>query len=247
MKSLSRPIALAALAAMSCSALACGMAPGDYRAYRVAFGQSTYSDSCFNDVGSMVSAQADTSSIASAGTFIVYVSYYNESVLDAGSMVLTGSFAGGEYAFDGRSTDVEAQSTTIYDSDHDGISDSSDPFVDSDGDGIEDDQDPDVDVDGDGLHDVFEDGIVDANFDGKDDRLVDVLVDAQIITVTDVEVDMLEDGDTVDGGVRVTTTISCQGAECPTNFGSTCTVTTNFDGVEMDHDELSVAPGNGPI
>ena len=228
---------------------ACAMEAGDYVVYRVAFAEQSFSASCFEDAASQASTTEDSSSIYGAATLILYISDDGLPRLDTGDMVLSGEQVGDDFTFDGKSVDVEVGTGDYYiDSDHDGLDDNgADDFVDSDGDGVEDYYDEDVDVDHDGLHDLYDDDMVDANNDGRDDRIVEVLRDARYKTSMKVEIEMTVDGDTVVGSAQTITSTSCSGSECPTNYGSSCTVSADFEGVEIDDADVSVDPGGSGI
>ena len=171
--------------------------------------------------------------------------------LDTGSMVLEGTLDGDTYEFDGSVIDVEfPASQTIFDSDHDGIDDNSDPFVDSDADGLDDNNGADdfVDVDLDGLDDRFEDNIVDANNDLEDDRYVDLASSYKFRTVQDYSIDITIVDDVVTGDTKTAFSTSCEGTGCPLEYGTSCVVRGEFEGVVIKDAQVDVAlgaPANG--
>ena len=223
------------------------MDEGDYVVYRVSFEAPEYGTRCFEDAGvaELASIENDTTNIGNAATFIVYAYEGAEPTLDTGSSVLSGNQdSGSEYTFDGKTVDVEVPpGEIILDADHDGLDDlTEDPMVDADVDGIDDDIDEEVDTDNDLLDDRFEDDLVDADLDGEDDRTVELPGTVIYRTVTKVAVDLTVNDELVSGRFKTTITTSCEGEDCPETYGSQCTVTRDFTGVELEDADVAVAP-----
>jgi hypothetical protein len=92
---------------------------GDYKAYRVAFQSTEMGTDCWAGTEIPESIREDRTTFQNADTFIVYMSYEKDVMLDTGDLVLTGE--GDEklgYEFKGEAVDVDIPAgTTILDSD----------------------------------------------------------------------------------------------------------------------------------
>lgn len=248
-KYVQRGIALALGVTASMGTVACGgLGAGDYEVYRVAFSRQVLGQDCFDGDALPDSIREDSTTIRQGSTFVLYFDRDDTPLLDSGAWVLSGEGDGDEYSFSGNDTDVEfPPGIIVFDSDGDGLDDQNgeDPFVDADGDSLDDQlDDPEVDTDMDGLDDRFQDNLVDADGDGEDDRIVELEAGYKFITVEQINVDLTLDGDVVSGTVTSSTNSSCQGDGCPEDFGGTCTVTTNFDGVRVEDESASFGTGN---
>ncbi|MBL9021496.1 MAG: hypothetical protein JNL21_04820 [Myxococcales bacterium] len=231
--------------AMLAAAVGCGgdLAPGEYAAYRIASSEPTLSDDCFVDDPT----SEHKSNFRSGSTVLVYnapEADEDEFYLDAGGIVLPGELNDdGTYEFTGQETDIQdVGGQQIYDSDHDGIEDISDPLVDSDNDGLDDQSmidDPDVDVDMDGQDDRLQD-MLDQDNDGLDDRITYLASDTKITEKNTYSVELLPDGDRATGTFVVTTTRTCDGSQCAGYDDFKCKSTTKFVGVAMDPESVSV-------
>ena len=238
--------AFASLSALLGLSACADMEEGDYLVYRVSYAAAEFNASCFEDNAMDIeSIQEDTSDVGSAATFILYFREGGTPTLDLGTSVLEGTDEGdNNFNFTGRIVDIEVPpGEMILDADADGIEDSVDTVIDADHDGIDDATDETVDTDGDLLDDRFEDPLVDANLDGEDDRMVERLPTFKFQTETLIDVDVFVNGELIEGDVRSTTTTSCLGTGCLATYGGTCTITRDFDGVEMADADVSVSPG----
>lgn len=236
--------ALAALAAANGCA-SDDLGTGDYMVFRVAFSNATPGASCYVDGEIPMSIVEDSTSLRSGGTFIMYAAEEGGLYLDTGSMVLEGEKDGDVYEFDGKEIDVEFPAgTTIFDSDHDGIDDGVDPLVDANGNGIDDDYDEvPIDMDGDGLDDRYEDTIVDANMDGLDDRIIDLPAGYKFKDSREYKINIEVANDVVQGNTKTIISSSCEGTGCPLEYGATCTVKGEFEGVIIDDAQVDVSLG----
>ncbi len=232
---------------MGVGALGCDgpVAIGDYRAYRLASSDATLSEDCFIDDPT----NEHTSNFRTGGTILIYNAPEGDGedgfLLDIGGIVLPGELKDdGSYEFKGKETDVnDVGGNVIRDADKDGIEDFMDPFVDSDADGLDDDSivdDPMVDIDNDGLDDRFEDNIVDANSDGLDDRDTYLPSDTKVTEADTYTVEMLQEGGKVTGTFVQLTDRSCAGSLCAQFPPFTCKATSEFVGVEIDPESVSV-------
>ena len=94
-------LALGMLAATS----GCGIAPGDYLIYRVAFADVALTPDCFG--GTVPADEAeDSSTLRDSGTFVLYVGANDKFYLDTGSETLEGAESGDGYGFAGQFKDV---------------------------------------------------------------------------------------------------------------------------------------------
>ncbi|NUP14095.1 MAG: hypothetical protein HOW73_49310 [Polyangiaceae bacterium] len=98
----------AALATLAVAA-GCGMGAGDYETYRVAFSDSTLSESCGAD-------SEDSTTFRTGNTFLLYfVGTESGDIpyLDVGGSVLEGTETDDGYAFSGTSKDVEDNGDSV--------------------------------------------------------------------------------------------------------------------------------------
>jgi hypothetical protein len=98
-------------AALSIAALTgcSGLEPGDYIVYRIAFQQPQLEAECFAAGAVPVNQQDDSSSVFTAGTFILFMGADETPYLDTGVSVLSGEGSDDEYAFSGSFVDVNYQ------------------------------------------------------------------------------------------------------------------------------------------
>ena len=95
-------VVAAALSLCACD----GLSPGDYLVYRVAFQQPQMSADCFAAGAVPVNEQDDSSSVFTAGTFILYMGADEVPYLDLGTITLAGEGSSDEFTFKGSSVDV---------------------------------------------------------------------------------------------------------------------------------------------
>jgi hypothetical protein len=106
--------ALASIGFTGLTVAACdSVEPGDYVVYRVAETSSSLSDGCFWQYdGAHANVRDDSSSLRTSATFVLYVGAEEQYDLDIGPVTLDGALegesdAGEDYAFEGKSVDVE--------------------------------------------------------------------------------------------------------------------------------------------
>ena len=234
----------AALGALGALTSACGgLGPGDLVAYTVAVEEIRPSADCYPGGEIPDNIKDDRTTLRNGAIFVLYIAGDEEALLDTGGTVLTGTIDGDAYGFSGTITDVDyPPGTIIIDSDRDGIDDDIDTFVDADGDNLEDDIDDVVDVDADGFDDRFGD-IVDVNMDGLDDREVELPSDTKFTRKDRIVLNMTVDGDTMSGEAEITTTNECTGSLCSPTYGTSCTDSTSFKGVEVEDPNVSIGGG----
>jgi hypothetical protein len=241
--------ALAGGASMAASLLGSagcgGLGPGDYVTYRVAFESTKPSADCYADGEIPTDIKDDKNTFRDGSTIILYVAGDEEALLDTGDRVLAGSIDDDTYSFSGKETDINyPPGETYLDADHDGLDDEdNDPFVDADADGYDDYQEDfdGVDLDNDGLDDRFEDSFVDVNNDGEDDRIVELPGDTTITGIRSLAIEMTVDGSTVTGTSKQRQSQTCVGPLCALDYDASCTITTEFKGVEIEETD----PGFG--
>ena len=84
-----------------------GIGPGDYRVYRVAFEQVDLGANCFDSGAIPVDQQDDSSSLFTAGTFVLFVGADETYYLDTGVEALRGTESGDlDFTFSGERTEV---------------------------------------------------------------------------------------------------------------------------------------------
>jgi len=242
---LRRAFVTSLFALLGTSAVACdGMQEGDYTVYRISYEPTEASASCYDGVDLGPSVTEDSTDLQRAATFILYIGADDTPMLDTGAVVLEGEDNGDDsYTFKGVTKDVEVASDGyIMDSDHDGLDDfEDDPMVDADGDNVNDYYDDDfVDVDGDGLDDRYDDELVDLDGDGLDDRLVEKWADAKYVATTKITIELAIDGELVSGDTKQISTTTCVGLECEADFASSCTLTNDFQGVEIEEADINI-------
>jgi hypothetical protein len=236
--------ALCAFASVNGCAASEDLEAGDYKVFRVAFANSTPDASCYSNGEIPMSVVEDSTSLRAGGTFIMYATEEGGMYLDTGDMVLAGELDVDVYEFKGKVVDVEFPSgTIIYDSDHDGIDDSEDDFIDTNQNGVEDNLEEFVDVDLDGLDDRFEDSLVDANGDGIDDGIVEIGAGYKFKDTRDYRMDITIVDGVVTGETKTVIKTVCEGTGCPLNYGASCTVNGEFEGVVIDDAQVDVSLG----
>ena len=136
----------------------------------------------------------------------------------------------------------------------DGIDDYEDDFIDSNHNGIEDYQEEFVDIDLDGLDDRFDDPLIDANGDGIDDGIVDLGSTYKFKDTRDYRIDITITDNVVIGDTKTVIKAACEGTGCPLEYGASCTVKGEFEGVVIEDAQVDVslgaptgdAPGGNP-
>lgn len=233
-----------------------GVAVGDYRAYRLASTEAKLTGDCFTDDPT----QEESTNFRSGGTILIYNAPEgdeDEYFLDLGGTVFPGEQGDdGTYEFKGEREEIAIGGTTIRDSDHDGTEDNEEVapnIVDADEDAISDVavppdfmSDPFVDVDADGFDDRTDDPDgVDQDNNGIDDRDVFTPNGTEIKTKETYTIEVLAEGGKVSGTFVLNTDTSCSGGECGAFQPFKCKSTTEFLGVEIDPESVSVPIGSG--
>lgn len=241
-----------ALVAVGCAGDTVGV--GDYKAYRLASAEAKLSGDCFTD-----DPTEDSSTNLKAGSTVMV---YNapegdedEYYLDVGGTIFPGELNDdGSYEFKGENKVIELDGETILDSDHDGTEDGDDDFIDADADASPDYPVPTdplamvdtfVDVDSDGFDDRTDDlDGVDQDNDGIDDRQVFIPNGTEFTTKQVYTVELLPEGGKVTGTLTLNTDSTCSGGECATFQPFKCKSTTEFVGVEIDPESVSLPIGS---
>lgn len=254
---LSLAVCPVALIAVGCAGDS--VAVGDYKAYRLASAEAKLSGDCFTD-----DPTEDSSTNLKAGSTVMV---YNapegdedEFYLDVGGTIFPGELNDdGSYEFKGEQKSIELGGETIIDSDHDGEEDLiEDTFVDADGDDAPDlpilptvenpnppPTDTFVDVDSDGLDDRNDDPDgVDQDNNGIDDRQVFIPDGTEFTTKQVYTVELLPDGGKVTGTLILNTDSTCSGPGCVAFQPFKCKSTTEFVGVEIDPESVSLPIGS---
>jgi hypothetical protein len=247
-------LAVCPIAILSVACAGDTVSVGDYKAYRLASAEAKLTGDCFTDDPT----EDQSTNLKAGSTVMVYNAPEGEEdefYLDIGGTIFPGELNDdGSYEFKGEQKLIELDGETIIDADHDNVEDIDDDFIDADQDGINDvfdplmptaDPDPFVDVDGDGFDDRTDDvDGVDQDNDGIDDRQIFIPNGTEFTTKQVYTVELLPEGGKVTGTLTLNTDSTCSGGECGNFQPFKCKSTTEFVGVEIDPESVSLPIGS---